>query len=110
MGLDCIWQDVDASASEIDPPLHLCGGAFSEHGKGSFRGKVYDKLIKEITGHSLYKELPNVAINEIADILATTTLAMVVSKGFAIGEDEYNDLCRMFRYYGDHGARLVPWY
>jgi hypothetical protein len=35
----------------------LVGGMFSGHGDGSFRGKVYDSLVTDVTGQSLYQEL-----------------------------------------------------
>ena len=34
---------------------HLVGGMFSGNGEGSFRGKVYDRLVEEVTGESLYQ-------------------------------------------------------
>jgi hypothetical protein len=33
----------------------LTGGIFSGNGSGSFRGKVYDMLVEEATGQSLYQ-------------------------------------------------------
>ena len=33
----------------------LCGGMFSGHGNGSFRGKVYNDFVEEITRESLYQ-------------------------------------------------------
>jgi len=42
--------------SELFPPNNLCGGMFSGGGN-SFRGKVYNSLVEEVTGISLYNEM-----------------------------------------------------
>ena len=49
--------------------IELCGGIFSGDG-GSFRGKVYDMLILDITGESLYQQwIPPETVKEMAAAL-----------------------------------------
>lgn len=64
MGLDTYAQpSKDGELSDEDMQafqqagISLCGGILSGNGSdGSFRGKVYDRLISDITGQSLYQE------------------------------------------------------
>jgi len=63
MGLDNVISrsaDDDVLTPEDERALNesgisLCGGVFSD-GDTSFRGKVYDRLVSEVTGVSLYQE------------------------------------------------------
>jgi hypothetical protein len=49
--------------------IELCGGIFSGDG-GSFRGKVYDTLILDITDVSLYQQwIPRETVREMAAAL-----------------------------------------
>jgi hypothetical protein len=49
--------------------IELCGGIFSGEG-GSFRGKVYDTLILDITGVSLYQRwIPPETVRQMAEAL-----------------------------------------
>ena len=49
--------------------IELCGGIFSGD-NGSFRGKVYDMLILDLTGVSLYQEwIPPETVREMAGAL-----------------------------------------
>lgn len=49
----------------------LCGGMYSG-GEGSFRGKIYDELIRETTGSSLYQEwIDPQAVRKISSTLDT---------------------------------------
>lgn len=65
MGLDtyAVMVKEDGEFEFADPALFkdvgsLCGGIFSGNGNdGSFRGKVYDQVVEEATGETLYQEL-----------------------------------------------------
>lgn len=49
--------------------IELCGGIFSGEG-GSFRGKVYDLLILDLTGVSLYQAwIPPETVRQMAEAL-----------------------------------------
>ena len=63
MGLDTYARDAngklpdDAKAAFARSGINLVGGLLSSNGDGgSFRGKVYAKLIKDTTGVDLYQE------------------------------------------------------
>ena len=121
MGLDCYWLVERGVWPEGLDDLRLCGGLFSEHGQGSFRGKVYAELIEEISHISLYQEyLPNRDVRVIADALESTEYQERWGEGkyelpwawynYRVTRDEYEDLRRMFRAYADVGAALVGWW
>jgi len=72
MGLDTFAHKDGSLAETLDWPKEsegLCGGMFSGNGGGpSFRGKVYDQFIQDVTGVSLYqKHMPNREVREVAD-------------------------------------------
>lgn len=85
MGLDCYivhGNDRDEGFTSKDDErikdIQLCGGLFSGGGSdGSFRGKVYDPLIQELSNgeHSWYIEqdedayIPSDTLKEQADLL-----------------------------------------
>ena len=75
MGLDNFWELPEgADEPTFEKELRLCGGMFSGHGQGSFRGKVYADLVEAITGVSLYTEkIDNETVREMAQKLAETT-------------------------------------
>lgn len=93
MGLDCYivhGNDRDkAFTSEDDErikDIQLCGGMFSGGGNdGSFRGKVYDPLIQELSEgqHTWYIEqdednyIPSDTLKEQADLLSDLLTAVV---------------------------------
>lgn len=110
MGLDSFWKHpVEGTPDpEFDPPLALCGGMFSGNGRGSFRGKVYAEVIKDITGVSLYQEhIPNEAVREMAKALEEWTDGQDADY-----EDEEGlfDLSRMFNAYANAGFELIGWW
>lgn len=115
MGLDSFWVmpgETDEHPVEhpvFVPLLRLCGGMFSEHGRQSFRGKVYSPIIERLTGVSLYQdEIPNGIIQEIADKLDAADSSDM--GGYGLDQDEFLDLQRMFRTYADAGATLRGWW
>lgn len=106
MGLDSFWKHpVEGSPEpEFDPPLSLCGGMFSGHGQGSFRGKVYNGIVEGVTGVSLYQEqIPNSTVREMAAKLAAHYSKLSV-------EGEEADLVRMFLAYAESGHDLLGWW
>lgn len=124
MGLDNYWMKADDTIDkdvDFSPQLNLCGGMFSEGGRGSFRGKVYDNFIQDVAGHSLYNDLSNDDVHKIAESLEDY-LDKVRSGQEDIRSDKYGsygdcisfnglvDLTRMFRRYADRGSKLVAWY
>jgi hypothetical protein len=117
MGLDSFWvvskKKSPAKPKDVkfDPELHLCGGMFSGHGSGSFRGKVYDAIIEEVTGVTLYqKMIPHKTVQAMALMLYNTPYKKEWGVHYEIDKREYNDIVRMFTGYADAGASLEGWW
>lgn len=120
MGLDSFWhppEDTDVIPPSFNPELKLCGGMFSAHGQGSFRGKVYNDLIERVTGVSLYQEvIDNDTVRAMADKLASLPVASVPGSiykqatSWDTSPEEIKDLQRMFKGYADAGYTLKGWW
>ena len=54
MGLDNIWMKNKDEHGVIEGEFKICGGVFSGHGNDSFRGKVYERFVEDVTGVSLF--------------------------------------------------------
>jgi len=111
MGLDNFWKKSEEEAGTIEGDFKLCGGLFSGSGNHSFRGKIYARLIEDITNESLYDDLiPNEKVKEMADALESTEFRPEYITHYDIEEDEFKDLVRMFRLHADAGHYLISWY
>jgi hypothetical protein len=79
--------------------IRLCGGMFSGNGNdGSFRGKVYNSLIEETTGVSLYEEW-----------IEPDSVAEMSRKLDELLED-VTALQRFFGVCSDEGLGIVGWW
>jgi hypothetical protein len=122
MGLDNIISrspDEDMLTPEDERALaesgiSLCGGMFSD-GVTSFRGKVYDMFVSEVTGVSLYQEwIPPETVAEMADKL-TACDPDTVGEQLGLGEHftptpgEIRELRKLFRICGDRGLGIIAW-
>lgn len=111
MGLDNFWKKSEEEAGTIEGDFQICGGMFSGSGNDSFRGKVYARLIEDITNESLYDDLiPNEKVKEMADTLESTEFRPEYIVNYDIEKDEFKDLVRMFRLHADAGHYLISWY
>lgn len=115
MGLDSFWvhrvNGEMVRAEDVHPPreLRLCGGMFSGHGDGSFRGKVYDDFITAATGVSLYQEeITNIVVRSMADML--DAYDGLEHERHGLTDQEVADLKLMFRTYADAGCALHGWW
>ena len=123
MGLDSYWVDPetrDVMELVFQLTLKLVGGVLSEHGNGSFRGKVYNAFIEAVTGQSLDQDLiPNAVVREMATALENVLNAdiepiLVPGQSNDLkperrthpSVEELHDLKRMFRAYASAGAAL----
>ncbi len=94
--------------------IDLCGGVFSD-GVTSFRGKVYDLFVLEVTGESLYQEwLPPETLAEMADKLTacdpdTVGAQLDLGEHFTPSPDEIRQLRRLFRLCADRGLGIIAW-
>lgn len=115
MGLDNIWKKNKEENGVIEGDFKLCGGVFSGHGNDSFRGKVYDRFVEDVTGVSLYGdpetfEVPNETVKQMADDLEATEWRDSYIENYDIEEHEFKDLVRMFRLHADAGHYLLAWF
>ena len=97
----------------FDPPLNLCGGIFSDNGSGSFRGKVYEGVIQEVTNGevSLYVEqMPNADVRKISDAFNAVSWIQPICTRHELSTEGYLDLQRMFQAYADAGYCLAGWW
>jgi len=108
--------DEDARAFD-EAGIELCGGVFSGCG-GSFRGKVYDDLILEITGCSLYQEwIPPEKVQEMYRALEGCQPEQVLREAEAEGRfwhehttGEILELRAFFRVCAERGLGLAGWW
>jgi len=115
MGLDNIWKKNKEENGVIEGDFKLCGGVFSGHGNDSFRGKVYDRFVEDVTGVSLYGdpetfEIPNETVKQMADDLEAVEWRDSYIANYDIEKQEFKDLVRMFRLHADAGHYLLAWF
>jgi hypothetical protein len=115
MGLDNYWKKSKEEAGTIEGDFKICCGIFSGSGNESFRGKVYHRLVEDITGVSLYGdpetcEIPNETVKQMANDLEETEWRDSYIQNYDIEEEEFKDLVKMFKLHADAGHYLVAWY
>lgn len=94
------------------PPV-LVGGLLSGNGDGpSFRGKVYNDYVQEVTGESLYQEfIPTEKVKEMANKLEEA----VKERKFAevtnpVSAEEAHALTQWFRVCAENGYAVIGWW
>ena len=115
MGLDNYWKKSKEESGVIEGDFKVCCGIFSGSGNESFRGKVYARLVEDITGVSLYGdpetyEISHETVKQMADDLEKTEFIPEYITHYDIEQDEFKDLVKMFRLHADAGHYLVAWY
>jgi hypothetical protein len=115
MGLDNYWKKSKEEAGTIEGDFQICCGIFSGSGNESFRGKVYARIVEDITGVSLYGdpetcEISHETVKQMADDLEKTEWRDSYIQNYDIEEQEFKDLVRMFRLHADAGHYLIAWY
>jgi hypothetical protein len=90
----------------------LCHGMLAA-GPWSFRGKVYNLLVAEITGKSLYQDY--ISPRDVADM--ATKLGLLDAKSIAdlsdrhsLSVDEIRDLIKFFAICAERGLGLAGWW
>jgi hypothetical protein len=107
MGLDNYWKKNAEEYGEIEGEFKVCGGILSGNGNDSFRGKVYHRLVEDITGEDLYQDvIENDTIKEMAESLESATYNPQYNEFYYIDEEEFRDLVKMFRLHADAGHYL----
>jgi len=115
MGLDNYWKKSKDEAGTVEGNFQICGGMFSGSGNDSFRGKVYERFVEDVTGVSLYGdpetfETSNETVKQMADDLDATEWRDSYIQNYDIEEHEFKDLVKMFRLHADAGHYLLAWY
>jgi hypothetical protein len=116
MGLDNYWMKAKEEFGHVEGDFKIWGGMMSGNGNDSFRGKVYHRLVEDITGISLYgytnetNDISNEIIREMADGLEATEFKPEYIAYYDIEEEEFKDLVKMFRLHADAGHFLVSSY
>ena len=88
--------------------LELCGGIYSGGG-GSFRGKVYAELVREVAGVSLYEQwIPPEVVRELAAAFEACDPEAAAEPG--IPPSVVADLARFFRICADRDLGLIGWW
>jgi len=120
MGLDVyVVRSPDVGLTEEDEHafdeagIELCGG-ISSGGGGSFRGKVYDTLIPDLTGVSLYQTwIPPETVKQMAEALRRVDpqeFERVIAKKYSW--EDYSahtivHLCKFFDICAERGLGLA---
>jgi hypothetical protein len=111
MGLDNFWVDQNNKQAPVKANLNLCGGLLSDSGNSSFRGKVYDHLVSEVTGQTLYSDdIPNELVAQMAEKLSSCTISSAQTIDPNIVAQELEDLKLMFKLHAEAGHKLVGWW
>ena len=115
MGLDNYWKKSKDEAGVIEGEFNICGGMLSGNGNDSFRGKVYERFVEDVTGVSLYGdpetcEISHETVKQMADDLEATEWRDSYIQNYDIEEQEFKDLVKMFRLHADAGHYLVAFY
>jgi hypothetical protein len=102
----------DAAAFEA-ADIELCGGVISGS-PGSFRGKVYDRLVFAITGVSLYQEwIPPDRVEQMCEALLhcdPADYADCNDPRFGDPQSTVENLRRFFRVCVQRGLGIVGWW
>jgi hypothetical protein len=109
MGLDNFWKKNKDEYGIAKAKLKVCGSMLNDEDDNySFRGKVYARIIIDITMVDLYDDMiPSETVKQMADDLESVTFIPEYIAHYDIEKDEFEDLVKMFRLHADAGHYLV---
>ncbi len=109
MGLDNVWKKNEDEFGIVKAKLKVCGAMLNDDDENySFRGKVYARIIQDITMVNLYDDIiPHETVKQMADDLEATEFRPEYIAHYDIEKDEFDDLVKMFRLHADAGHYLV---
>ena len=111
MGLDNYWRK-DADTEGYADVNGVCGGLLSGNGNHSFRGKVYNNIIVNVTGVSLYEDKiePETiqTMNEAIQTCDHETAKQYAT--YELGQEEWENFKKMWDAHTKAGHYLVSWY
>lgn len=98
--------------------MNLCGGMLSGGG-ASFRGKVYDEIVEQVTGESLYQErIGTKTVQEMANSLRLYADGLEgaddevanTDTNYEVTNGEIRSLAVWFEVTAEHGLEVVGWW
>lgn len=112
MGLDNYWKKNVNDEGLVKGEFKVCGGICSGNGNDSFRGKVYNNIVEEITGVSLYEEkISKDVIWEMNEKIQKCDHETAKSYAvYELREDEWADFQKMWDAHTKAGHYLVSWW
>lgn len=121
MGLDTFASrspdDIELNPEDTqafqDADIQLAGGIFSGGNDGSFRGKIYQILIREITGVSLLQDwIPPETVREMSQALADCDPQEAIdgSDTWDRTPDDILELRKFFKVCAVRNLGLVNWW
>ena len=112
MGLDNFWRKDEDTEGYVDIDGGVCGGLLSGNGDSSFRGKVYNNIVVNVTGVSLYEDRiePETikTMNEAIQACDHETARQYAT--YELGEEEWDNFKKMWNAHTKAGHYLVSWY
>ena len=119
MGLDTFAahtpDDIELTEEDIqafrNAEITLCWGIFTSDGsEGSFRGKVYEPVVRRITGVSLYQEwIPPEIVREMYHAFRAYEHSKWKNEDIKPEDIEHSDLCKFFKVCSERNLGLVGW-
>lgn len=109
MGFEPLTDDDIEAFEQAD--IHLCGGVLSG-AEGSFRGKVYDLLVHDITGESLYQAwIPPQRVKKMYEALMRCDPKTAVERNYVynLKETDIINLRKFFRVCSERNLGLTAW-
>ena len=85
--------------------IDLCGGMWSETGKGSFGGRKYNEEIEQITDTSLYEQY--ISPDIVNDMCEGFKKYINDNEGV---DEHIIELCKFFKVCVKHGLALYNWW
>ena len=112
MGLDNYWKKDKDTDGVVEGEFHVCGGICSGNGNDSFRGKVYNSIVEEITGISLYQDTISVEdVEMMNEIIQETTYEGAKScASYDLGEEEWESFKKMWNAHAKARHFLISWW
>ena len=121
MGLDTFASrspdDIELNPEDtqafLDADIQLAGGIFSGGNDGSFRGKIYQVLIREITDISLLQDwIPPETVNKMSKALADCDPQEAIDESDTWDRTtgEILELRKFFKVCADRNLGLVNWW
>jgi len=119
MGLDTVaahsLDDVDLTEEDLQAFKDVGiprVGIISADEIGIFRGKVYEEVIRRITGVSLYQEwIPPETVVEMYQAIKAYEISKWQEDDENVDPEdvEHSDLCKFFKVCAERGLGLVAW-